>query len=131
MSKSSHPFGSVYNYIRAVYETCFRDRGIDRLCVKCVSEIGALIEACPFCFPFLPSAGNLLSWFLLISLSDCGLFLYPQLFTLPLISYLYTMSSPASSYIQIGLDNLERPLNRSPSPRAQVRGLIGLLVAVD
>ena len=38
------------------------------------------------------------------------------------------MSSPASSYVQVGLDNLERPLNRSPSPHAQVRGLIGLLI---
>ena len=131
MSKSSHPFGSVYDYMMAVCETCFRDRGIDWLCMKYVSGIGVLIEVCPFCFPFLPSASNLLSWFLLISPFDCGLFLYPQLFTLPLISYLYTMSSTASSYVQIGLDNLDQPLNHSPSPHAQVRGLIGLLVAVD
>ena len=52
-------------------------------------------------------------------------------FLLPLVSYHYTMSSPSSSYVQVGLDNLERPLNCSPSPRAQVRGLIGLLLIYD
>ena len=41
------------------------------------------------------------------------------------------MSSPSSSYIQVGLDNLERPLNRSPSPRAQVRGFDWSSLLVD
>ena len=36
--------GSVYYHIRAVYETCFRDMGIDWLCLKHVSEIGVLLE---------------------------------------------------------------------------------------
>ena len=30
-------------YMWAVYRTCFRDRSIDRLCMKRVSEIGVLI----------------------------------------------------------------------------------------
>ena len=33
-----------------MYETCFKDRGIDRLCVKHVSRIGVLIEV-PFVIP--------------------------------------------------------------------------------
>ena len=32
--------------IRYVFETCFRDRGIDRLCMKRVSEIGAFDGLC-------------------------------------------------------------------------------------
>ena len=112
----------------AVLETRFRDRGIDWLCVKRVSGIGVLIQVVSFCFPFFPLPGSSSLLFLLISRCNCGSFHYPQLLILPSISYLHTMSSPASSYIQIGLDNLEQPLNHSPSPRAQVRGLIGLLI---
>ena len=114
-----------------MYETCFKDRGIDWLCMKRVSEIGVLIRIVFFsCFlhallsvaPFL---------FLLISRCTCLSFCYPLPLILPLSPTLLTMSSPASSYVQVGLDNLERPLNHSPSPRAQVRGLIGLLFVDD
>ena len=40
---SSFSLGSIYFYIRAVCETCLRDRGIDWLCMKHISEIGVLI----------------------------------------------------------------------------------------
>ena len=33
---------SIITYL-AMYEVCFRDRGIDWLCLKCVSGIGELI----------------------------------------------------------------------------------------
>ena len=111
----------------AVFETCFRDRGIDQLCMKHVLEIGVLTLGFFPLFRFVPSVGNFLLSFLLISPLDYGLFLCPHLSTLPLIYPFYTISSPASFYVQIGLDNLERPLAHSPSPCAQVRGLIGLL----
>ena len=60
-----------------------------------------------------------------------GCFSIPQSPFSPHISFTFTMSSPASSYVQVGLDNLEYPLNCSPSPCAQVRGLIGLCFIVD
>ena len=108
-----------------MYETCFRDRGIDQLCVKHVSGIGVVILGL---FPLLFFVPLL---FLFISLLDCGSFPYPHLFISPLLYYLYTMSSPASSYIQVGLDNLEHPLNRFLSPHAQIRGFDWSLIIVD
>ena len=99
--------------------------------MKHVSAIGVLILGFFPLFPFAPSAGRLLTMFFLINPFDCGLFLYPHLFTSPLLSYLNTMSAPASSYIQVGLNNLEYPLNHSPSPHAQVRGFDWSLILVD
>ena len=106
-----------------VLETCFRDRGIVWLCMKRVSWIGVLFRDIPLPSFFL----MVLLWFLFISQCELGCI---SLST-TLIFCFYTMSSPASFYVQVGLDNLERPLNCSPSPRAQVRGLIGLLFIDD
>ena len=39
-AKLEFSFGCVYFCILAVHEMCFRDRGIDWLCMKHVSEIG-------------------------------------------------------------------------------------------
>ena len=51
-------------------ETCFRDRGIDRLCVKRASEIGALIEVPVASPPIILSCswvdeGSFIKWGLL------------------------------------------------------------------
>ena len=115
-------------------ETCFRDRGIDRLCMRCVSEIGVLIWAFFSLVSFVLPLSHLCP-------DDIVAFLYklihPGLISLspflPLSSHLLpdTMSSPSSSYVQVGLDNLECPLNRSPSPHAQVRGFDWSSVLVD
>ena len=107
---------------------CFRDRGIDRLCMKHVSLIGVMMQRVIFCFPPSSLSDPSSESFLLISSGDCGSFPYPQPLVLLLIYPLLTMSSPSSSYVQIGLDNLEHPLNCSPSPRAQVRGFDWSLV---
>ena len=41
--KFEFPLVASYYYMLAVYEMCFRERGIDRLCLKRVSGIGVLI----------------------------------------------------------------------------------------
>ena len=91
--------------------------------MKRVSEIGVLFEVSPIvlCFgplPWLIISGGMVDFRYKVRL--------PALFSSIPISLspilIITMSSPSSSYVQVGLDNLERPLNRSPSPRAQVRG---------
>ena len=105
-------------------ETCFRNRGID-LETHFMDRV--LIRGL---LPFysLSYEGG---WFYIKSLS-----LFEVGFFIPISSPLFfillsTMSSPSSSYVQVGLDNLERPLNRSPSPRAQVRGFDWSLIIVD
>ena len=103
-------------------ETRFRDRGIDR---------SLLCGPIP---PFLCSSS-----LVCVFMVEWGFFLYkaqflvlfslsPSLFS---SSSIDTMSSPSSSYVQVGLDNLERPLNCSPSPRAQVRGFDWSSLIVD
>ena len=130
-----------------MYEMCFRDRGTDGLCMKRVSKIGVLIgcvetrfrdRRVDLGFSFV---GSLFSPLCPLYPSDIVGFLYkstrsgliPLSPSLPLStrSLVITMSSPSSSYVQVGLDNLERPLNRSPSPHAQVRGFDWSSVLVD
>ena len=98
------------------------------LCMKHVSEIGVLIWKMFFCSPPLRLCTSVVSvykpvgwWFIFVTPTP----------SCPQSSYSYTISSPTSSYVQVGLDNLEWPLNRSPSPCAQVRGLIGLWLVDD
>ena len=103
----------------AVYETCFRDRGIDRsfFCVLLFYSPSLVRNFLFGVVGFVYKA----KFFLMV-------FPHPLSF-LPLL--VNTMSSPSSSYVQVGLDNLERPLNRSPSPRAQVRGFDWSSLFVD
>ena len=51
--------------LSAVYETCFRDRSIDQLCMKHVSEIGVLIGCISFVLPSVPIQWVLLTSFFL------------------------------------------------------------------
>ena len=115
-------------------ETCFRDRGFDgAVCEAHFRDRGIDLEFFP-CVCLVPPLSRLCS-------PDIVAFLYkssrsgliPLSPSLPLSSLLLsdTMSSPSLSYVQVGLDNLERPLNRSPSPRAQVRGFDWSSVLVD
>ena len=114
--------GGVYYDMMAVYETRFRDRGIDWLCMKRVSEIGVLIASGSFVLPLLPFVSMLEVAFVIKSVV-WGDYRYPHSpSSSSIIPCCIIMSSPSSSYVQVGLDNLERPLNRSPSPHAQVRG---------
>ena len=117
-----------------MHETCFRDRGIDWLCMKCVSEIGVLIWDPLFVGSLFSPVIPLSSWYDLVSFINppiLGWFLHPHLFLFYLPCLLSTMSSTSSSYVHIGMDNLERPLNHSPSPRAQVRGFDWSSFVVD
>ena len=101
-------------------------------CLKRVSEIGVLIEV-----PFVVPSFILLPWWLFTI--ECGVFFirlgFWYCFSLPHLPpsphFISSMSSPSSSYVQVGLDNLECPLNRSPSPRAQVRGFDWSSLIVD
>ena len=78
----------------------------------------------------LPALSPLSSFFYKVDVILC-LFSIPQFSPSTCTSHTVAMSSPSSSYVQVDLDNLECPINCSPSPRAQVRGLIGLLLVDD
>ena len=107
-----------------MYETCFRDRGIDL-------ETRFMDRSIDPGFSSFYSLSYEDGWFYINSLSLFEVGFFIPISSLLFIILLSTMSSPSLSYVQIGLDNLERPLNRSPSPRAQVRGFDWSLILVD
>ena len=111
-------------------ETCFRDRGIDLAVYETRFRDRGIVCVWSLCSSLSSFGSNTVGRFR-YKVGGLGWLSVSPLPSLPYYSLLPIMSSPSSSYVQVGLDNLERPLNRSPSPRAQVRGFDWSLVLVD